>query len=110
MFSNWALECTESERSKTRKNAVFSSWALENTKTRKNAVFSSWVLESTAREPPGARIASNRLLRSHLAFENAAQGSVFETTELENSAQGGVFECSRATGRSNRLLQSHWAF
>ena len=97
------------ERSKTRKNAVFSSWVLENTKTRKNAVFSSWALESTAPEPLGARIASNRLLRSHLALENAAQGGVFENTELENAARGDVFECSGATGRSNRLLRSHWA-
>ena len=78
-------------------------------KTRKNAVFSSWALESAAPEPLGARIASNRLLRSHLALENTAQGDVFENTELENAALGDVFECSGATGRSNRLLRSHWA-
>jgi hypothetical protein len=91
------------------KRSVF-ELELENTKTHKHTVFSSWALESAAPEPLGARIASNSLLRTHLAHENTAQGDVFEITELENTAQGGVFELSAATGRSNRLLRNRRAF
>ena len=70
----------------TQKLGVFELGARKHENTQKR-VFSSWALESAAPEPLGARIASNSLLRSHLMLENAAQGDVFENTELENTAQ-----------------------
>ena len=91
VFSSWALECTEMSVQKHAKTLCFRAGRSKTRKHAKTLCFRAGC--------------SNRLPRSHWAFENIAQGDVFENTELENLAQGAVFECS---GRSNRLLRSHW--